>query len=144
MGRAPRVVLAFAALSIAPIVTGCGAADAEALSRREFVAAADRICLETADRFETELPEPVGGAKPVGLGAFMRRWVARLRTLVPPTDVAKDWDAGLDLLIEASHKLDDAENGDPDAQGEALFVLEAQAGEHFDAMHMPFKVCFVE
>lgn len=144
MGHAPRVVLALAALTVAPMATACGTADADPLTEREFVEQADRICIDTAARFEAELPEPVGGAKPVGLGPFMRRWVARLRTLSPPSKVAKDWTTGLDLLVEASHKLDDAERGDPDAQSEALFGLEARAGEHFKAMHMPFKVCFVE
>jgi D-alanyl-D-alanine carboxypeptidase len=115
-----------------------------ALTKAEFVEQADEICIRTSLRFEAELPEPVGGAKPVGLGRFMREWVAELRTLTPPADVAEDWHTALDLLVKASHKLDDAENGDPDAQSEALWSLEAKAQEHFEAMHLPFKVCFVE
>jgi hypothetical protein len=139
-----RVSLAVAALTIAPMATACGTADAKALPKAEFVAQADRICAETAVRFEAELPEPVGGAKPVGLGPFMREWVAEFRTLTPPANVAEDWDTALDLLVKASHKLDDAEAGDGDAQSEALWGLEARAQEHIDRMHMPFKVCFVE
>ena len=31
-----------------------------------------------------------------------------------------------------------------EAQGEALWSLEAKAQEHFRAMHVPFRVCWVE
>jgi D-alanyl-D-alanine carboxypeptidase len=115
-----------------------------ALTKAEFVEEADLICIRTSARFEAELPEPVDGAKPVGLGAFMREWVADFRTLTPPANVAQHWDTALDLLVKASHKLDDAEAGDPDAQSEGLWGLEARAQEHFKRMRMPFKVCFVE
>ena len=113
------------------------------LTKAEFGARADRICLEASSHFD-ELPEPVGGAKPVGLGGFMRKWVVKLRVLQPPARIADDWRAGLDLLDRAADRLDDAEAGDPEAQGEALWSLEAQAQKHFDAMQVPFGVCFVE
>jgi CubicO group peptidase (beta-lactamase class C family) len=113
-------------------------------TKAEFVEQADEICIRTSLRFAAELPEPVGGAKPVGLGSFMREWVAELRTLTPPTEVAEDWGAGLELLVRASHKLDDAEAGDPNAQGEALWNLEARAQKRFTRMRLPFKVCFVQ
>jgi hypothetical protein len=145
----PRASPALAAIVIAAAAFGCGTGNGasnesgEPLSEAEFVARADRICLETFKRFD-ELPEPVGGAKPVGLGAFMRTWVAKLRVPTPPRAVAADWEAGLDLLDRAADRLDDAEAGDPDAQGEALWSLEPRAHEHFDAMRVPFRVCFVE
>lgn len=111
---------------------------------KAFVEQADRICARTAARFESELPEPVGGAKPVGLGRFMREWLAELRTLNPPADVAQDWNTALNLFVDATYKLDAAENGDRDAQSEALWGLEAQAHEHIERVHLPFKICFVE
>ncbi len=140
-------VLAAVAISVA--LVGCGAgsdlstASDEPLSEAEFVARADRICLD-ANRHFGELPAAVGGAKPVGLGTFMRTWVANLRVPQPPRAVAGDWKTGLDLLERAADKLDDAEAGDPDAQGEALWSLEPRAHKHFNAMHVPFRICFVE
>jgi len=114
------------------------------LTRAEFVAQADAICLETSSHFaELEDPDGVGGAKPLGLGTFMRDWVADLRTLPPPTAVAADWNAGLDLLVQAADALDRAEAGDPEAQSDALWNLEPEAGEHFIATGLPFHVCFV-
>jgi hypothetical protein len=124
-------------------IAACGGSD-ETVTRAEFAARADGVCAEAARRFEAELPEPVGGAKPVGLGPFMRRWVADLREIEAPRDVSRDWSAALDLLVRASRKLDDAEAGDPNAQGEALWVLEARAQEHINAMDVPFAVCFTE
>jgi hypothetical protein len=115
------------------------------LSEAEFVTQADRICIETASHFD-ELPDPdgVGGAKPIGLGTFMRKWVAKLRTLEPPRAVTDDWRTALDLLVRAANKLDDAEAGDKNAQSEALWDLEARAAKHIEAMDVPFKACFVE
>ncbi len=115
------------------------------LTRSEFVAQADAICLETSSHFaELEDPDgPGGGAKPLGLGTFMREWVADLRTLTPPARVAADWNAGLDLLVQAADALDRAEDGDPEAQSEALWSLEPQAQEHFIATGLPFQFCFV-
>ena len=139
-----------AAAVITLAVVGCGTGrdvssvgDETPLSEAEFVARADRICLDAAGHFG-ELPEPVGGAKPVGLGTFMRAWTAKLRVPTPPRRVADDWEAGLDLLDRAADKLDEAEAGDPEAQSEALWSLEPRAQKHFDAMHIPFRVCFVE
>ena len=138
-----------AGAAIAVALVGCGAGNDDAadgnepLSEAEFVAHADRICLESSSHF-AELPEPVGGAKPVGLGAFMRTWVAKLRVPKPPRAVVDDWKAGLDLLERAADKLDDAEAGDPEAQSEALWNLEPRAHRHINAMHLPFRVCFVE
>lgn len=143
MMRRPSALLVGVALTVATAACA-GSGDGAALSRSEFVERADQICLETAKRFEAELPDPVGGAKPVGLGAFMRRWIKELRTLEPPSSVATDWGQGLDLLEQATHALDDAEAGDPDAQGEALWNLEPRAQKHFNATHLPFRVCFVE
>ena len=115
------------------------------LTRAEFVAQADAVCLETSSHFdELEDPDGVGGAKPLGLGTFMREWVADLRALPAPTAVAADWKAGLDLLVQAANALDRAEAGDPEAQSEALWSLEPQAGEHFAATGLPFHFCFVE
>lgn len=131
-------------VGLALVVNGCGGNGPAALSKAEFAAQADQICLEIGARFEQELPEPVGGAKPVGLGGFMRRWIKDLRTLEPPSSVATDWNTGLRLLERSTRALDRAEAGDPDAQGEALWVLEADAHEHFDATGLPFRVCFVE
>jgi hypothetical protein len=151
-----------AALALSLLLTGCGddgsSAAAEPspsapettappapLSRAEFVTQADAICLETSSHFsELEDPDGVGGAKPLGLGAFMRDWVDDLRTLTPPTAVAEDWTAGLDLVVEAADALDRAENGDPEAQSEALWSLEAQAQQRFIATGLPFHFCFVE
>jgi hypothetical protein len=114
-------------------------------SRAEFAARADRICLETASHFD-ELPDPdgEGGAKPIGIGTFMRTWVTKLRTVEPPPALADDWHAALDLLVRAADKLDEAEAGDPEAQGIALWGLEARAQEHIDAMDVPFQACFVQ
>ncbi len=117
--------------------------DTNPLSAAEFVDRADRIRLGASRHFD-ELPDPVGGAKPVGLGTFMRAWTAKLRGPKPRRRLAHGWEAGLDLLDRAADKLDDAEAGDPDAPGEALWNLEARAQNDFDAMHMPFRVCFVE
>lgn len=74
----------------------------------------------------------------------MRAGTMKLRDPSPPRRLARDWKAGLDLLDRAADKLDQAEAGDPDAQGEALWDLEARAQKHFTAMHVPFRVCFVE
>jgi hypothetical protein len=137
-------VVPIVVLGVASIATACGGTHDSALSKAEFVSRADEACARAGARFEAELPEPVGGAKPVGLGPFMRTWVAELRTLEPPTEAAQHWDTALRLLVKASHKLDDAEAGDPDAQSEALWGLEARAHRHINRMHMPFKVCFVE
>ncbi|HUS60874.1 MAG TPA: hypothetical protein VMY34_01675, partial [Acidimicrobiales bacterium] len=116
-----------------------------ALTEAEFVAKADKICLEVSTHFgELKDPDGEGGAKPLGIGGLIRDWVSQLRTLVPPADVADDWTAGLDLLDQSADKLDQAEGGDEDAQSDALFGLQAEAQEHFDAMGMPFKGCFVE
>lgn len=148
----PRVSVSkvLAGIAIVATLVGCGggndvstAGEAKSLSQAEFIARADRICAETASHFD-ELPPTVGGAKPVGLGGFMRTWVAKLRVPQPPRGVADDWQAGLDLLDRAADKLDDAEAGDPDAQSEALWSLEPRAQKRFDAMHVPFRVCFVE
>lgn len=155
--RGPAAVLALGLL-----LAGCGDGPGEApadaspepaptttaptpLSRAEFVAQADAVCLETSSHFdELEDPDGGGGAKPLGLGSFMRDWVDDLRALTPPTAVAEDWTTGLDLLVEAADALDRAEAGDPDAQGEALWVLEPQAHEHFMATGLPFHFCFFE
>jgi len=155
--RGPSPVLALGLL-----LAGCGTNDPETpaaaplesvpttttpvpLSRAEFVAQADAVCLETASHFsELEDPDGVGGAKPLGLGGFMREWVADLRTLPPPTAVAADWTAGLDLLDQAADALDRAEAGVPEAQSEALWALEPRAAEHFAATGLPFGICFVE
>jgi hypothetical protein len=144
----PRASKVLAAVVIAVALVGCGAGSDvstdgdEPLSEAEFMARADRICLETSRHFD-ELPDPVGGAKPVGLGTFMRTWVTKLRVPTPPRAVAGDWKAGLDLLERAADKLDDAEAGDPEAQSEALWNLEPRAHKHFNAMHVPFRICFV-
>ncbi len=142
--------LAAVSLSTASVVlVACGHRDQPArgagapLSEAQFVARADRICLDAASHF-SELPKPVGGAKPVGLGTFMRAWVAKLRVLEPPRSIEADWRAGLGLLVRAANRLDDAEAGDPDAQGDALWNLEARAQRRFDAMRLPFRACFVE
>ncbi len=94
---------------------------------------ANQICAETFARFETELPEPVGGAKPVGLGTFMREWITDLRTLEPPASAKRHWERGLDLLEESTYQLDAAEQGDPDAQGKALWDLQPRAAKQFEA-----------
>lgn len=115
------------------------------LPQAEFVAAADRICAEVASRFdELDDPDGEGGAKPIGLGGFVRNWVIELRTLAAPGAVADDWRAALDLLEESADKLDQAEAGDEAAQSEALFDLQARAQQHIDAMGVPFEVCFIE
>ena len=139
-----------AAVAITAALAGCGKQseasadrDGEPPSEAEFVARVHRICLESF-RAHNELPESVGGAKPVGTGAFMRTWKAKLRVPPPPQSVADHWKAGVDLLDRVAHKLDDAEAGDPEAQGEALWSLEPLAHKHFDAMHVAFRVCFVE
>lgn len=132
-------------------LVGCGDDDESSagartpLSEAEFVAQADRTCAEVASHFG-ELPDPdgEGGAKPLGLGGFIRDWVAQLRALEPPSAVADDWHAALDLLDQSADKLDDAEAGDEEAQSEALFNLQARAQEHIDAMDVPFTGCFVE
>ena len=132
-----------ATVAIAVALVGCGAGNDvvvdgdRPLSEAEFVARADRICLETSSHFD-ELPEPVGGAKPVGLGTFMRTWIAKLRVPKPPQAVVHDWKTGLDLLDRAADKLDDAEAGDPEAQSEALWNLEPRAQAHQrDARSVP-------
>jgi len=137
-------VLPIIALCVVGPSMSAGAVKPKPLTKSEFRVQADQVCAETAVRFSAELPAPVGGAKPVGLGPFMRRWVADLRPLAPPKRIARHWEAALDLLVEASHELDAAEQGDPDAQGDALWNLEARAGRHIEKMHIPFKVCFVE
>lgn len=139
------VVVAFALAACGGGSDAATAGDGTPLSEAEFVARADRICAETASRFD-ELPDPdgEGGAKPLGIGTFMRTWVANLRVPQPPADVAGDWQAGLDLLDRAADKLDAAEAGDPNAQSEALWDLEARAQQRFDAMHVPFRACFGE
>ena len=144
-GSVSRILLALtltAGLGIA--APACGGGGGAALSKAELTERADKICAETWARFESELPDPVGGAKPVGLGPFMREWIERLRTLEPPQSVSTHWRRGLELLEQASYKLDDAENGDPDAQGEALWSLEPRAQEQFVATRLPFRACFVE
>lgn len=118
-----------------------GADPRSALSPEDFVRRANQICAETFARFEAELPEPVGGAKPVGLGTFMREWITDLRTLEPPASAERHWERGLDLLEESTHALDAAEQGDPDAQSEALWVLQARAAEQFQASGLKTR-CF--
>lgn len=115
------------------------------LSEADFVAQADRVCADVASHFE-ELPDPdgEGGAKPPGLGGFIRDWVAQLRPLEPPAEVTDDWHAALDLLNQSADKLDHAEAGDEEAQSEALFDLQARAQKHIVAMDAPFSSCFVE
>lgn len=83
-------------------------------------------------------------SSPLGLGGFIRDWVAQLRALEPPSAIADDRHAALDLLDQSADKLDDAEAGDEEAQSEALFGLQARAQEHIDAMDLPFNGCFVE
>jgi len=115
------------------------------LTPAEFTARADSICVEAASHFgELEDPDGVGGAKPLGLGGFMRDWVAELRTVPPPATVAADWRAGLDLLDQAADALDRAEAGAPEAQSEALWSLEPRAQRRFNATGLPFRACFVE
>jgi hypothetical protein len=145
-----RTRLAFVVFATAGLgLISCGGSgdasttEGQARSEAEFVKRADQVCADVASDFD-ELPEPVGGAKPVGLGGFMREWVARLRPLEPPKELAADWRAALDLLDRAADKLDAAEAGDPDAQSEALWSLEPRAQQHIIAMHVPFKICFVE
>lgn len=118
-----------------------GAAAHPALSRAEFIRQANQICAETFARFEAELPEPVGGAKPVGLGSFMREWITNLRTLAPPASGKRHWTKGLDLLEQSTYQLDAAEQGDPDAQSKALWDLQPRAGKHFEASGLK-TVCF--
>ena len=146
-GSVSRILLALALTLTAGLgiaAPACGGGGGAALSKAEFTERADKICVETWARFASKLPDPVGGAKPVGLGAFMREWIERLRTLEPPQSVLTHWYRGLELLEQASYKFDDAENGDPDAQGEALWSLEPQAQEQFVATRLPFRACFVE
>lgn len=145
MSRTTLVLALTVGLALA--ASACGGGDGEghgALTKTEFAEQADRICRESAARFDAELPDPVGGAKPVGLGAFMRGGIERLRTLEAPASIATNWYQGLALLEQATFKLDDAEHGDPTAQSEALWGLEASAHEHFDATDLPFEFCFVE
>lgn len=147
--------LACALVGTGLLVTSCSddkpstvasSSSAAPLSEAEFVRQADLICNEVSSRIaELEDPDgPGGGAKPKGLGTFIRGWVTQLRTLVPPTAVADDWNKGLDLLVQSAKRLDDAEAGDPTGEGEALFVLQAQAQEHFNATGLPFQACFVD
>ena len=70
-----------------------------------------------ANRAFAELPSPVGGAKPVGIGTFLRAWTAKLLVPTPPRRIAEDWEAGLDLLDRAASSLDDAAADDPGAHG---------------------------
>lgn len=137
----PRALAVAAVVVVAAL--GCSEGP-RPITKRAFAEQADAICLATSARFEAELPETVGGAKPVGLGGFMREWITDLRTLTPPPTVAADWSAGLRLLERTTFALDAAERGDPEAQGEALWVLQARAQKRFDAMGVPFRVCFVE
>ncbi len=118
-----------------------GADPRSALSPEEFVRRANQICAEAFARFETELPEPVAGAKPVGLGAFMREWITDMRTLEPPASAQRHWNKGLDLLEESTYQLDAAEQGDPDAQGKALWDLQARAAKQFQASGLETR-CF--
>ena len=74
----------------------------------------------------------------------MRAWTAKLVVPTPPRRIADDWEAGLDLLDRAASSLDDAAAGDPDAEGKALWSLEARGQAHFKAMHLGFRVCFVK
>lgn len=122
-------------------------------AKAEFAAAADAACIRAGQRF-LSLPDPdgPGGAKPIGIGTFMHDMTDELRAVEAPPSIARDWDAGLALLDQAADKLTESElaanAGDleraGDAQGEALWALEAQAQEHFDTMKVPFRVCFVE
>ena len=80
------------------------------------------------------------------------RRLTELRALEVPAPITRDWNKGLALLERAADKLTESEQlaaaGDferaGDAQGEALWSLEAKAQEHFNAMHVPFRVCWVE
>jgi len=126
-----------------PAPTVAAATEPTPPTRAEFAREADLVCLEAASHFD-ELPEAVGGAKPVGLGSFMRDWVAELRDVEAPPAIAHHWTAGLDLLDQAADALDRAEAGDPEAQGEALWALEPAAQRHFNRMRVPFAACFRE
>lgn len=151
MAMLSRAALGFVGAA-ALLLVACGddgttAADGTGskLSQAEFIAAADRICADVASRFvELDDPDGEGGAKPIGLGGFVRDWATELRTLTAPASVADDWLAALDLLEESADKLDQAEAGDVAAQSEALFDLQARAQQHIDAMGVPFEVCFIE
>ena len=119
----------------------------------EFAAAADATCMRIGARFET-LPDPdgAGGAKPLGVGAFMHDAANELRALEVPAPITRNWNQGLALFERAADKLTESEQaaavGDleraGEAQGEALWSLEAKAQRHFRAMHVPFRVCWVE
>jgi hypothetical protein len=119
----------------------------------EFAAAADAVCIRIGARFAS-LPDPdgEGGAKPLGVGAFMHDAADELRALETPSAVARDWNTGLALFERAADKLTESEQaaavGDlersGETQGEALWGLEAEAQKHFKAMRVPFRVCWVE
>lgn len=152
MTATPRIALVLLS-SAGLLLAACGdddtsasrAASTSPLSETEFVRRADQICAQVASRFgELEDPDGQGGAKPIGLGGFIRDWVDDLRTLAPPAAIADDWNTALDLLEESGDKLDEAEEGDESAQDEALFDLQARAQQHIDAMGVEFERCFKE
>jgi hypothetical protein len=154
-------------LTAGTILVGCGSDSPDATSSSnagsatqkseptiaEFAVAADATCTRIGARFGS-LPDPDGdgGAKPLGIGAFMHDAAAELRALEVPAPITRDWNKGLALFERAADKLTEFEQlaaaGDleraGEAQGEALWSLESKAQEHFNAMHVPFRVCWVE
>jgi hypothetical protein len=173
MGRASRLLVGLAVVSVALIAAACGR-DAKAASSSsgatsttstavstttgsrslaEFAAAADAVCIATFPKVNA-LPDPdgVGGNKQLGLGRVVRDWADGLAAITPPDAIADDWAKATGLLRRSGVRLDDAERlaaegaaaGSGAAHSEALWSLQARAAEIISELGIPFKACFVE
>jgi hypothetical protein len=148
---------AVTALLAAAVLFGAVPVAAAASSRRgPLTAFADKLdvtCLRSAARvMQLDDPDGVGGEKPLGLGSAMQVWVADMARVAAPESIAPAWRRALSLLRRAGRRLDDAERlaaqgraeESGNAQGEALWSLEARAAKIIARLRIPFRVCFVE
>jgi hypothetical protein len=168
MNRLGTLLIGLGVVASAALVTCGGSDDAESsrsttttaaasttslsTSMATFVAAADEICLAAAPKvMALSDPDGVGGEKALGLGTVVQDWADELAALTPPEDIAEDWSKAIALLHKSGVRLNDSERyaaaGDPrsgEAQSEALWGLQAEAGEIILGLKVPFKACFVE
>jgi hypothetical protein len=156
MLRRARLLAAGLVAAIAAVVPAEVATAQKTSTQAELKAFADEadvVCVRAAAAFlRLEDPDGVGGAKPLGTGALMQKFIAQLARLDAPKSIENDWRRMLGLLHRAGQRLEDSERlaaqgrlrASGRAQGEALWDLEARAGKIRQRLDVPFRVCWVE
>jgi DNA-binding NtrC family response regulator len=102
------------AVVLAIVLAGCGESGDDRLSREEYIRQADEICAEY-DRRLDELPDPtnVRDLETLAQRAFpiAQEGIAKLRTLEPPEELARDvsrWLRLNDANARSIHRLEEA------------------------------------